>query len=427
MDDKFKKNDILNKDSSVLFATFAVYVKGKRLPSNGMIEPILSFFLPKVKDFTLLIQPHPSSDRISPIIETYEKNSKIKETIISPFLYFPLYLLCKMQNSDNTHVSFKLRDFFSVLFIGFTSGKKFDFIIGLESINALAGIMLKKLGRVRTVIYYVSDYSPKRYGNILLNTVYLWLDRFCIEHADFTWDVSPSMKEARLKEGIISKDSNRILHVPNGLFDSQIASLPISKRIQDSIVYMGLLNLDQGADLALKAFKLVLEKKPGATFHVIGGTNRDSNPFMEMVKDLGVEDSVISYGFIPPNKKMSSIINKCCIGVATYRSDRNPRNRYGDSGKIRQYLACGLPIVATTLQWYTRYAIEKGAGIGVRETPEDFARAIMKLFDDKEFYKSCSEKAVELSRDNTWENIYAKAFLTMQKLTQSKERMLINR
>lgn len=417
MKEKLERISFLNKNSSVLFATFAGYIKGERLHANGMVSPMLSFFLPKVGDFSLLIQPHPGSDRINPILEVYRKNHKMKETIISALLYLPLYLLCRIQNNDNTHISFKLRDFFSVIFVGFTRRNKFDLFIGLESVNALAGIILRKLGKVKMVVYYVSDYSPKRFGNRMFNVVYNWLDRFCIEHADFTWDVSPHMKEARLKDGILYKDSERILHVPNGLFSSQIDSIPISKRIPESIVYMGLLHNDQhGVDVALEAFKLVNNKKPGATFHIVGGTNRDSKTFMRMVKDLGLENSVIFYGFVPPNQKMSSIIRKCYIGIATYIADRNSRNRYGDSGKIRQYLGCGLPVVATTIQWYTKYVIEKGAGIGAKETPEDFARAIIKLFEDQGLYKRCSEKAVELSRNNTWENSYANAIDQMQRL-----------
>lgn len=413
-----KQNDILNKKTSVLFATFAVYVNAKPSYANGMIEPILSFFLPKVNHFTLLVQPHTLSDRVSPIIELYEKEVKKKEITISPFLYLPLYLLCKIQNSDDTtHISFKLRDLIAVLYTGFFIRRKHDIFIGLESINALAGIILKKFGMVKTAIYYVPDYSPKRFGNGIFNTIYNWLDRFCVEHADFTWDVSPMIKEARIKFGILRKDNKKILHVHNGLFETQIDPSPITQRIPESIVYMGLLDRDQGVDLALKAFKLVHDKKPHSTFHIIGGTNRDPKPFMQMVKNFGIEDSVTFYGFIPPNQKMSTIINECCIGIGAYRINGNPRNKYGDSGKIRQYLGCGLPIVATTIQWYTKYVIKKGAGIGVKETPEDFARAIITLFEDQELYKRCSEKAIELSRDNTWENSYANAIAQMQNLT----------
>ncbi len=331
-------------------------------------------------------------------------------------MYFPLYFLCKIQNVDSTHISFKLRDLLSVLYVSFSRREKYDIFIGLESINALAGLMLKRLGRVQTVIYYVSDYAPNRYRNIIFNKIYLWLDKFCIEHADFTWDVSPAIKEARIKIGLLKRNSNRILYVPNGLFASQINPLPVTKRIPESIVYMGLLDSEQGVDLALEAFKLVHKKKPRAIFHIIGGTNRDPKPFIKMVKDIGMKDSVVFYGFVPPNQKMADIINKCYVGIATYKADRNPRNQYGDSGKIRQYLACGLPIVATSIQWYTKHAIEKGAGIEAKETPEDFARGIMKLFEDKAQYERCSKKAVELSRDNTWENSYSNAFLEMEKL-----------
>lgn len=417
MKNKFSENIILNESTSVLFATFAVYIKGKRLPSNGMIEPILSFFLPKVKDFTLLIQPHPGSDRISPILKVYEENRKIKEIVIPPIFYFPLYVLCKLKNNDDTHVSFKLRDFLSVLFVGFLTKDKFDLFIGLDSINTIAGILLKKLGRISKVVYYLSDYSPNRFGNFIFNAVYLRLDRFCVKHSDFTWDVSPSMKEGRVRLGMINeKDTRKIIHVPNGLFASQINPLAVTKRIPESIVYMGLLHNDQhGIDLGLEAFKLVLKKKHNATLHIIGGSNRDLKPFSQSLKDLGIEKSVILHGFISPNEKMSNIVNKCYVGIATYRSDRNPRNQYGDSGKIRQYLACGLPIVATTIQWYTKYAIESGAGIGVNETPEDFAKAIITLFEKKELYASCSKVATELGKKNTWENSYKDAFLSMGK------------
>jgi len=407
--------DIIDYHSSVLFATFAVFTHGKRMPSNGMIEPMLSYFLPKVRSFDLLIQPHPGSDRIDPIIETYKNTQKAGEAIMSPLWYSPLYLLCFLQNVDDTHISFKLRDFFSVLYAGFVHKGRYDLYIGLECINALAGIVLRKLGRVKNVIYYVSDYAPKRFSNKIFNQAYLWLDRFCIEHADFTWDVSPAINLARKKAGVLRRNIKTILHVPNGLFPSQIDHVAISRRIPHSIVYMGLLNPDQhGVDLALKAFSIVLKTYPDATFHVIGGTNRKTNPFMDMVRDLGLKRSVISHGFVPPNKQMSALIKRCSVGVATYRSDRNPRNRYGDSGKIRQYLACGLPFVATTLQWFTRYAIKNGAGIGVRETPEDFARAILKLFKDRRLYATCSQKAVTLSKQNTWEHSYRQAFQEME-------------
>lgn len=419
MRSKFQKNFIFNSNSSVLIASFSVHKKGKIFTLNGMIDSLLSFFLSKTEKTVLIDQPYPGSDIIFPIIKIYKKEKLLNVTRSSIFLYF-LYPFLKLANYHATHVSFKIRDFLSVIFYGFSEKTRFDVFIGLEGINALAGIMLKKLGKVNIVIYYVSDYSPSRYGQTFFNKLYLFLDRFCVTHADFTWDVSPVMKDGRIKAGILPIEMHRVIHVPNGLFKEQIDPLPISKRTRDSIVYMGALDKVKGIDIALKALKIILAKRPKTTLHIIGGTENEIVELQQFACILGIEKSIIFYGFIPPNKIMSNIIRRCYIGVGTYGGSKSPPNRYGDSGKIRQYLGCGLPIVATTLQWYTKYAIEKGAGIGVKETSEDFARGIITLLEDDALYKSYSKKAVELSKHNTWENSYANAFHIMDKLKKAQ-------
>ena len=163
---------LFSKQYSVLIATFSPREGGKRLPTNGMIEPLLSFFVPKIKKIVLLDQPYPGSDALIPFIETYKNGKLAGNKRSSKFLYL-LYPFLKVVNYDATHVAFKIRDFFSVLDCGLRAGTKFDMFIGLEVINTLAGLVLKKLGRAETVVYYVSDYSPVRYGKTFFNTLSL--------------------------------------------------------------------------------------------------------------------------------------------------------------------------------------------------------------------------------------------------------------
>lgn len=416
MGNRFKKRHIMNSSSSVFIATFSHYQQNKRLPTNGMVEPMLSFFQPVAKNILLLDQPHPVSDSIGPIVEIYNKDKLKKRFIISPLFYLPIYLLCKIPSKNTTRISYKIRDFFSVIFIGLISKDKYDVFIGLESINVLAGLFLRKIGKIKTVVYYVSDYSPERFGKTLFNSFYLWLDQFCVKHADFTWDVSEAMKEGRIKAGLLPQEMRRVIHVPNGLFPSQIDPLPISQRIRDSIVYMGILDPDVGIDLILEAFSLVKRKHPYASLHIVGGTNEDIVRLSNIASRLRIKKSIIFYGFIPPDKRMSSIIKSCYIGVSAYTFRNASRNKYGDSGKIRQYLGCGLPIVATNLQAYTNYVIKKGAGIGTKETAEDLANGILSLLKDDKLYEQCCKKAIELGKNNTWKNSYTNAFLDMQKI-----------
>lgn len=409
MAETLKKN-ILHKNLSVFFATFAPYANNQRLPTNGMVEPLMSFLLPKIKKFLIIIQPHPGSDRINPMIEIYEKNKLKKHFRLSAFLYFPVYLFCKFQNTDKTHISFKLRDFFSVIYIGLTQKESFDIFIGLECINTLAGIILRKFGKVKKVIYYVSDYSPTRFGNTFFNSVYLWLDRLCAIHSNYIWDVSTAMQPARIKAGLNPNKSAPKIHVPNALFPSQIVYLPISKRMPYSLVYMGTLGYENGPDLAIEAIQEIKKRFSETQLYVIGGGAGNLKRLKELVKKLKLEDSVIFYGFVADNNKMAAIVRKCYVALAPYRAIENSIRWYADATKIRQYLASSLPVITTKVPPLGKEIIKMGAGLLIDDTKKDLAKAVIRLFSDSKLYSKLERKARILSKDNTWENVYKKAF-----------------
>ncbi len=412
MKNKFQKS--IDKNSSLFIATFSRYEKGKRLPTNGFIEPLLSFFVPKFKKVTLLDGPHPVSDTINPIIEEYNNKKLKKRYVMNSIVYFPIYLFCKIPSKKTTRISYKLRDFFSVLYIVLTTKENYNLFIGLEAVYAFSGILLKRVGKVKTVVYYVSDYAPNRFGKSILNILYLWLDRFCIRYADFTWDVSPAMLQARIKEGLDPDMKNKVIHVPNALFPGQIESLPIRERIPNSLVYMGILDADQGSDFAIQAMLKVIEKIPNATLHIIGGTKNDIDRLKKLVKSLGLEKNIIFYGFVADNNEMARLVKRCMIGIAPYRSFKESFRWYGDAGKIRQYIASGLPVVTTHVPPLGKYVTEHGAALMRKDTHKDFSEGILTLLNDKILYKKLADNAQKLGKENTWENTYTQAFSKMK-------------
>lgn len=386
-----------------------------------MVDQLLYFFLPKVKNLLLVDQPHPVSDSIDPTIEIY-RDSKLKRKFsISSFFYLPIYFFCSLPSKSRTRISYKLRDFFSVIFSGFIIEGKYDLFIGLEAINLLAGLFLKKIGKVKTTVYYVSDYSPTRFGKTLFNSAYLALDRFCVRHADFTWDVSSAMKKGRMEAGLPENDMKRILHVPNALFPSQIKSLPISQRIPNSLVYVGALYPEFGSDLAIESLGEIKKKIPDATLHIVGGGDGIER-LKNKVKKLNLEKSVVFYGFVKDNSEMAKIVRSCYLGLAPYRAgDISSRwyGWYGDAGKIRQYVASGLPVVTTQVPPLGRHIVEKSAGIMTKDTLKSFSDGILKLLSNKELYRKLSSTAVRISKDNTWENTYSKALIDMKNLNRA--------
>lgn len=406
---KQQKVDRKHSKISVFFATFSPYENNKRLPTNGMVEGTLAFFVPRVKRFLLVIEPHPGSDQIDPIIEKYEYGKLIIQKNFSRLLYFPLYFLCKFQKKDKTYVSYKLRDFISVFVIGLTEKKTYDLFIGLESVHTLVGIILRKLRKVKKVVYRVSDYSPNRYSNPFFNFVYLWLDRFCAMHADYIWDVSPAMQPARVKAGLGAKKSAPNFVVPNALLEEQIAYLPIEKRMPYSLVYMGTLHYVNGPDLAIEAMPIVKKRFPKVKLHIVGGGEENMKRLKKLVQDLRLSDYVVFHGFIVDNIEMAKFVRTCYVALAPYRDIERSFRSYADATKIRQYLGSGLPVVTTHVPPLGKQIIAKSAGLAVKDTKEELAKAIIKILSDKKLYGHMYKNAVALSKDNTWEHVYTRA------------------
>ena len=292
-----KSSPPLSKNSSVLFATFSVWNNNQRLPTNGSVEPLRDFLVPRVRKLVIIDQLYPGSEDVIPKIEEYTGSMKFIPRKSSWVVYL-LKPILAMSHSNGTQIRFKIRDFLSVIDWSFRDKIHFDYLIGLESVNALAGIFLRKIGRVKKVVYYVSDYSPKRYPQKWFNAVYLWLDRFCAMHADYIWDVSKAMQPARIKAGLNPQKSAPVIHVPNGLYKNQIKANPVSKIDRHSMVYMGTLGPENGPDVAIQALALVRERFPDANLHIIGGTDKDFVWLKKIIQKLHLEKSVYHRGFV---------------------------------------------------------------------------------------------------------------------------------
>ena len=403
----------LDKNSNVLVATFSPWKDGKRSPTNGMVAPFIDFFSNRVGYFALIDQPHPGSDRVIPFTEVY-KNGKFQGTKKSSLIVSWLHPLLSFRNSSHTSMAFKLRDFLSVIDFAMSNGKKFDLLIGFESIDALAGIVLKKLGRVRTVVYYVSDFSPRRYQQKWFNNLYLFLDKMAATYADATWNVSPAMPEARKKLGYKTGKISPQLYAPNAFFRREIKFLDLAKVKPFSIIYAGTMGSENGPDLAIQCMPAILKKFPKATLTLAGGgIKKDVDNLQKLIKKLKLEHSINFRGFIPTNDEMLDIVRHHSISIAPYRAIPNSVRWYADAVKIRTSLACGVPVVATHVPPMGREAERLGAGVVVKDSVKQLADAIIKIFSDEKLNLQMRISAIKAAKNNTWDNSYTNALKSM--------------
>ncbi len=109
----------------------------------------------------------------------YYQDGKLIENIAAFHWRFPdAVLYCK--------------DFVYSIIWCFGKNEKYDIFFGVDPLNALAGLVLKKLGRVEKVVYYTIDYFSQRFPNKIVNSLYHFIDKICVRYADETWNLSPS-------------------------------------------------------------------------------------------------------------------------------------------------------------------------------------------------------------------------------------------
>lgn len=396
---------------NIYIATFSLILDGKRTAINGMIEPLLSFFLPRIEMLDLVDGPHPGSSTTISTCETYadgflkEKTKSWTGTLLSPLL--------SAKNSGGTSIPFKIRDCVSIFEFAIRKRRRYDLFIGLESIYTICGIVLRTLHITKQVVYYVSDYSPQRYNAKLLNTVYLWLDRFCCYHADFIWDVSPAMLPARLQVGLDKKKCKPVIVVPNALFPTQISYLPLKRVKKRSLVFAGTFGIENGSKLAIDAMREVVRKIPDASLYFFGGNKEQEDFLKSLVKSYKLGKHVIFRGFIPDANMLTKYVQHFMVGLAPYTAIPNSPRFFADATKIRLYLGAGLPVITTFVPPLGKEVAKKGAAVVVADDEKELANAIIKMLGDLKLYEKMRKQAIIFAKNNTWENTYSEALTIM--------------
>ena len=274
-----------------------------------------------------------------------------------------------------------------------------DEFIGVDSLNAAAGLVLARARLAGRVVFWTIDYAPRRFENGILNRMYLWLDRCCVEQCAETWNLSPRMEEGRRARGVVGPQ--RVVPMGATARRPRIPSHP------HRLVHMGSLLEKQGVQVGIRALPLVLPRVPDVSLLVIG--DGPFRPALEaLTRELGLEGAVEFTGYVDDHDEVVDLIAASGVALATYDPQLADFTTYADPGKIKAYLAAGVPVVATDVPWSAEWLASRGAGVVVAYEPEDVAKAVRLLFEDA----NARTAAARLGAENDWSRIFDAAFVT---------------
>jgi len=151
------------------------------------------------------------------------------------------------------------------------------------------------------------------------------------------------------------------------------------------LLFVGRIIRQKGLEYAVKAMPLILEKHPDARFVIIGRGNRLSH-VKRLVKQMGLEDSVVFPGFVPESELFEAL-GSCDVFILPSLWEVLPIS-------ILEAMSCGRPIVCTTAGGNAELVRNGFNGFVVsKRSPEQLSDAVIKLLDDDSLRKRMGENS----------------------------------
>jgi len=288
--------------------------------------------------------------------------------------------------------------------------RRFDLYIGVQHPFPFVGLLLRRLGIVKKVIYYDLDYFPpggglskRAAGSALIR----FMDRFFLRSSDAVWHQTPMLR--RLKKAQVAGRRTPAIVVPIGIDAAPPAAAPPGTRTAQTIAYVGELTERMALDACIDAVDQVRRSIPNIRLRIIGRGPTES-ALRNKVQSLDLARNVEFLGFIEGQDGVRAVLAQCAAGIAPYVTAPWQPARYADPAKVKLYMAAGLPVIVTHAPALAQEIERAGAGIVVECTAEAFADAYARLLGSEEVLQRCKVNMASLARKYDYEMVYQQAF-----------------
>jgi glycosyltransferase involved in cell wall biosynthesis len=363
------------------------------------VPQALRDYLIKRKTSSLLFIGLPFIDSRKASVISYRKGTKTDEKVV--FRHKSLGILDYFI------------DFFQVIWWIYSRKENYDLFIGVNNLNSLAGLFLKKMGKVKKVIFYTMDFVPLRFNNRILNYIYHQIEIVCVKKCDEVWNVSPRMAKGREDYLGLSEKKYFQRHVPVGIWNDKVKKRSFEQIKKNQILFIGHLSTEkQGVQMVLEALPAIIKEIKDIKFLVVGGGWHEEI-LRNKAKELKLGDHVSFTGWIKDRSKLDEMMSESAIAVATYKPEKKILRNFtyfADPYKLKDYLGAGLPVVLTDISYNAKELEKRECGIIVKYDSREIAQAIMKLLKDEVTLKQYRINALKYAKELDWTNIYDKIF-----------------
>ncbi len=250
----------------------------------------------------------------------------------------------------------------------------------------------------------VPDFFALKFGNnkntFFITTLKL-IERVSTFYAEHVISVTDYWKDIiRCRSHIPEQKITVIVNFPDtSIFDIQKYPAKSNNNKPFTLLYPGTINKHCGLDIAIQAVKYVKEETQLFKFDIYGVGSEYEN-IVQMVKTLHLENTVFFHDLIPL-ESVPELMQKADAGIALLAGN----NIYAQQAlnvKLFEFLAMGLPAIATQTNSTEYYLSESTVMFSKMNDPIDVARCIKELIQNKAKRESLSKNGLEYIKQNNW-------------------------
>jgi glycosyltransferase involved in cell wall biosynthesis len=287
---------------------------------------------------------------------------------------------------------------------------KVDVWFGFNPLACARGLVARRTRRARRVVLWSVDFVPDRFGHgTLATSVYDRIDALCCRRADVRVELSEAARAARNERHSLSHEAADAHVVPMGAWIERVQRTTAESFRSRRIVFLGHLVARQGVDRLLDA----LLRLPDVAADVIG-TGPLETELRERARAAGL--SATFHGYVADHREVERLLSRAAVAVAPYRESDDSFTRYADPGKLKAYLAAGLPIVMTDVPPNAReLEAEAGAEVVADDAPS-LANALSRALASVDDWRARREQALTYARRFDW-NVLLEGLVTRLELS----------
>lgn len=279
----------------------------------------------------------------------------------------------------------------------------FDVALVQCPLSGVVGLLARRLGIARCLVYDDIDYAPGWCDHRLRRRWIAGLEVRSLRNADRV--ICCGNLLADLRRSQIGRD---VPVIPNGVDLAVFSAAQQKIPHVPTVIYMGRVMDWAGLEVAFEAIASLRREIPDLRLLVLGRSDPAYDRRLRaLVSDLGVEDAVQFVGEVK-YQDLPEFLRQADVSLATFRP--NLMKNFAFPLKVVEYMAAGLAVVGTRDTETARIIEEHDVGLVVEFTPQGVAGAIRSLLMDRSLHARCTANAARASLLFDWARLMEREY-----------------